>query len=257
MKPSRWATGLFIALALGFCIVEAPANEPPRIVPRRLDDDNGKYTAEDFERLLSKLKSERDALDADWKSLSKRLSAGKASSDQDVASLQEQLKQILDRIQRDRPQASKTPAKSPIPIPIPELPTMEPKGTANEGPHGGAPQLQVINQETGAVDLLQLGQTLFRAERYADALTAFRKIELKMRRAEERTPILLMTAVCLHQVGKTDDAIAMLRDAANTRGDERFAGYSQWQLELLRWQRETALKLEDIRQRRLAVEKRP
>jgi hypothetical protein len=53
-----------------------------------------------------------------------------------------------------------------------------------------------------------------------------------------------------------DDAVALLREAANSRGDERFAGYAQWQLDYLRWHREIQNRLEEIRQRRTATEKR-
>ena len=40
-----------------------------------------------------------------------------------------------------------------------------------------------------------------------DALAAFRQVDLKGKRTEERVPIIYLTAICLHQIGKTDDGI--------------------------------------------------
>jgi hypothetical protein len=70
-------------------------------------------------------------------------------------------------------------------------------------------------------------------------------------------PVLYLMACCLVQLGKADDAILLLRDAANSRGDEQVAGHAQWQLEMVRWQRDTRERLHDIRQRVKATEKRP
>ncbi len=49
-------------------------------------------------------------------------------------------------------------------------------------------------------------------------------------------------AICLLHLGKAEEATALFRDVANSRGDEKLAGYAQWQLELLRWQRDVQEK---------------
>ena len=79
----------------------------------------------------------------------------------------------------------------------------------------------------------------------------------KAKTAEERTPIQFLLASCLLRLGKNEDAVKLLRDAANSRDDERTAGYAQWQLEMHRWQREINDRLQDLRRRRLAAEKQP
>ena len=53
-----------------------------------------------------------------------------------------------------------------------------------------------------------------------------------------------------------DEAVALLREAANARGDDKLAGIAQWQLEMVRWQRDTQARLQQFRDRRLALEKR-
>ena len=55
---------------------------------------------------------------------------------------------------------------------------------------------------------------------------------------EERAPIQFLMASCLLRLGKNAEAVELLREAANSRIDERTAGYAQWELEMQRWQRE-------------------
>jgi tetratricopeptide (TPR) repeat protein len=159
-------------------------------------------------------------------------------------------KRIIDELkrqQRERANLTSTPAQpkqDPIPEPKKEL-EHETKANPIEPPLGAIP-----------VDPVYLAQTLFRGQRYEEALTEFRKIDLKGKKQEERAPIIYLTAECLQRLGKTDEAIAMLRDVANSKGDEHMAEYAQWQIENLRWQRATQNSLQAIRSRLEELEKR-
>ena len=93
-----------------------------------------------------------------------------------------------------------------------------------------------------------------RAEKYEASLASLRRIDLQGKKANERGPILFLTAACLQRVGKVDEAIPMLRDIANSRGDEQIAAYAQWQLEFIRWRKDMTDKLQALRQRRMALE---
>ncbi len=84
----------------------------------------------------------------------------------------------------------------------------------------------------------------------------FRSVDLKGKKPEERAPIIYLTAECLQHLGKTDDAIALLREVANSKGDERVASYAQWQIENMRWHRDTQARLQEIRRRLQDMEKR-
>jgi tetratricopeptide (TPR) repeat protein len=218
-----------------------------------LEENNAGFSPADFQRALAKLKSEREALDADWKSLTKRLTLCPPSHPTEVDRLQDQLKQALQRLQHDRlksPQTAAPPKPATVQHPISTGPELKKKPEAEHksaGPSPGNPEL---------LDPTHLAQTLYRAEHYEEALAAFRSIDLKGKPAEERAPIVYLTAKCLHYLGKADEAVTLLREVANSKGDERLAGYAQWQLENLRWHREIQARLEEIRQRRLAAEKR-
>ena len=65
-----------------------------------------------------------------------------------------------------------------------------------------------------------------------------------------------LMALCLLHLGKNDDALPLLREVANSRGDDKLAGYAQWELEMLRWHKDVQERLQDIRRRRGALEKR-
>lgn len=220
-------------------------------------DEFSGFSQADFQRVLAQLKMEREALDADWRLLTKRLTTRTPTTEPDLEKLQEQLKTTLTRLQQERARSKSVSPAGPAQILAKiEQPSPASKKNPESEPFPSGVNGNSKTPESGAVDVLHLAQTLFRAERYEEALAAFRQVDLKGRRAEERAPIVYLTAICLHQVGKADEGITLLREAANSRGDERFAAYAQWQLENLRWHRETQGRLQDIRQRRLATEKR-
>ena len=231
---------------------------PPRPLPL-LEEDCTKFSTVELERLLGQLKSERSGLDSEWKSLSKRRGLPKTFSDQDEQHLQLQLKKALRLIQQSQrelkpindplqpPNASKTDDAEPI------VETPKSKNAADKS----NVKPPVETKHHWRADPLLLAQALFRSERYAEALTAFRLVDLKGKKAEERVPIQFLIASCLLHSGKNEEAAALLRETANSRGDERFAGYAQWQLEVMRWQREVDDRLQNIRQRRQTTEKLP
>jgi tetratricopeptide (TPR) repeat protein len=193
--------------------------------------------------------------------MTRRLSTPPPRNEPDLDKLQEQLKQWMTRLEKERLAKSKEKATQASNVVVPEKshPVSVEDKKKNDEPLPPKTPVEPLAKDAlpGAVDLLHLAQTLFRVERYEEALDVFRKLDLKGKRPEERAPIVFMTAKCLFYLGKTDDAITMLRKAANAPGDERIAEYSQWQIEVLRWYRDSESRLQDIRQRRLATEKRP
>lgn len=226
----------------------------PRPLPL-LDDECHKFAAVDFARLLTKLKTERDALEGFRKSLSKQRLASKPTNEQEQRELEELLKLTLDRLrQEDR--------TGPTPQPLPELEVIPQKPELKESKPkdtGSAPKDAALPDAAipGGVDPLSLGNALFRVEKFEPALASFRLIDLKAKKPEERAPIQFLMASCLLRLGKNDEAVEILREVANSRSDERMSGYAQWQLEMHRWQRDINDRLQDIRRRRLATEKQP
>jgi tetratricopeptide (TPR) repeat protein len=243
---------LLVAAGLAQTVV-VHAQWPP--TPRPVRHDNGApFSTADFQRALAQLKSERDALDADWKSLTKRLNSRAPCNETDLDRLHEQLKQTLLRLQQERLKSPKTALPGTLPSAPPAYPPgPEPKKGPGDDPPPAVPSVPASDRP---LDPLPLAQTLYRAERYEEALAAFQSVDLKNKRAEERAPIVYLTAKCLYYLGKADEAVTLMREVANSKGDERLAGYAQWEIENHRWHREIQARLEEIRQRRLAAEKR-
>jgi tetratricopeptide (TPR) repeat protein len=249
------------AALLGWTAHARAADElpPPRPLPQ-FRDDSPRVLGQEFERLLNELKVERDALDAEWKVYARQRTPVRAPSAEDPRDLEDMLKRALERLRQRELQPT-------LGVPIPKLDVPPKKAELIEAkPDEGAqkPKTVAVGENTvadvsspGGVDPLSLGNSLFRLEKYADALASFRAVDLKTKALEERAPIQFLMASCLLHLGKNDEAIELLREAANARNNERTAGYAQWLLEMQRWQREIANSLEDIRRRRLTAERQP
>ena len=235
---------------LGPAIVRA---DDPLPMPRILDyDDVPKISSAEFARLLQQMKAEREALRSDWQSLVRKNSGPPRNVDQD---LHVQLKQILDHLQR---RGSGAPPASPPQTGPPDVPR-----EVKDPPTGGSekpPPAPEVEKHTGpastSVDVVSQAQALFRARQYDEALSSFRLIDLKGQKAAVRAPVEYLMALCLLHLGKNEEALPLLREVANSRGDEKLAGHAQWHLEMLRWQRDIQDRLQEIRQRRASLEKR-
>jgi TolA-binding protein len=217
------------------------------------DSGSKPFSTKEFEHVLQQLKTERAALESEWKALVKRSAAGTAPGQRD-RELAAQLKDMLERLQQSRSPTPAAPKELDInskkiePLPVGPSKTQEtPPPLKTDG--------AAIPVEE-PVDPISEAHSLFRARRFEEALASFRQVDLKGKKAEARAPVQYLMAICLLHLGKTDEATALFRDVANSRGDEKLASYAQWQLELLRWQRDVQEKLQGHRERRLALEKK-
>ncbi len=242
----------------GWCFWAIPGPltaEPDDLpAPRVWRSEEGKsFSAADFEQQLEKLKAERAGLQTEWKALLKRSTEAMPKSDVE-GDFQAQLREALRRLKERKSPASAPPREHPLDEhtidPIAKHPGKE------EQPAHPAPGDSHAETTVGPVDALSQAQTLFRTRHYEEALTSFRSVDLKGKKAEARAPVQYLMALCLLHLGKADEAVPMLREVANSRGDEKLAGYAQWQLDMYRWERELRDRLGQQRQRRLAVEQK-
>jgi hypothetical protein len=239
--------------ALPACVLAQPGTLP---MPRVWNEDScKKFSAAEFLRQLQELKAERSALVSEWQALVKRSAEVTVRKDSE-AHLEAQLKDILRRLQQSRGVTGPTPLRPPAELAIEKIMDTTPglqadlkKGDADAPPRNEG-------EPGGPVDVLAQAHTLFRVHRYEEALACFRLVDLKGKKAEARAPIQYLMAVCLLHLGKQEQALPLLRDVANSRGDDRLAGYAQWELEMLRWQRDIQDRLGELRGRRLALEKK-
>jgi tetratricopeptide (TPR) repeat protein len=250
-------------LAFLGCIMAVPAGTSPAdtfTLPMpsvKEGDECKKYSAAEFEQLLQQLKSERSALRAEWNAVTKRGLPQAPSADADTQ-LQNQLKQALERLKKGPSETVQLPAApKQLELDKQKIEPVQPSEKTDKKAEELAQPAKEKSQPPpeNPVDPLAQAHALFRTHRYEEALASFRQVDLKGRKAEARAPIQYLMAICLLHVGKSQEAVSLLREVANSRGDEKLAGYSQWELELLRWQRDVSERLDAQRQRRKAVEK--
>jgi hypothetical protein len=206
-----------------------------------------------------KLKTEREALQAER--LTSRQPRHDASLAKETAKLRLQLVEMLARLDHNRSQPAVTAPQSTLPTP-PKV--AQPAQETQKQPAQKTAVDETPPAKTSApadtdrpLDPLALAQTLFKAEDYQTSLRAYRMIDLKGLKAEQRLPIQYMIATCLKHLGKISEASAVYREIANSRGDEQVAACAQWQLSALRWQQEMQTQLHDIRERRKTLENPP
>ncbi len=248
---------LLLLLAVSWCAMPEPgrADPDPLAIPRKLDDDDGEgFSPAEFERMLQKLRAEREGLNSDWQALRKRNTAPVPSLESEQRQLEQQIKKALEDFRKGRrnsPSYVISQSQNARQNPEPEVKAPEDKGSRKPE----TPPPQPGEKSSAPVDALAQAQTLVRSKQYEEALSAFQQVDIKGKKANERAPIQYLKACCLLHLGKTADASELLQEVANNRGDEKLAGYAQWQLETLRWQRDVAQRLQDIRQRYQALEK--
>jgi tetratricopeptide (TPR) repeat protein len=253
MRYGHVAMVCLFTAALAVLLERGTVVAQPLPIPRRVADDDGDSSpAAEFERVLQKLRAEREGLSADWQALRKRNTAPEPSVEIEQKRFEMQMQKVLDDLRHRR--------LPTLPGPAPTFDAakkkLEPDAAVEDKKPGSVPPLPEgqRDQFTGPVDIMAQAHTLMRSKQYEDALAAFQQVDLKGKKANERAPIQYLRACCLMHLGKSKDAAELLQDVANYKGDERLAGYAQSQLEMLRWQRDVSQRLQDIRQRHQAIE---
>jgi tetratricopeptide (TPR) repeat protein len=211
---------------------------------------------------LQKLRKEREALQEDRSKTALSLHDAFTSDSDDVAKLRLRLGSLLttlgtqkatpSHLQIPKSESSTIESKAP-PLVLPTTPLPMPPLALTPKASGPAPAAAANK----TLDALALAQSLFQVGNFQGALQAYRLLPLEGLKAEERVPLQYLMATCLRHLGKFDEAGTLYREVANSRGDEHLAACAQWQLNAVRWQRETTEQLTKIRQRRLALEKQP
>ncbi len=252
MRNGHIASVLLFAAALSVVLERGAAVAQPLPMPRRgADDDSDGFSPADFERILHKLKSEREGLSTDWQALRKRNTTPEPSLEIEQKRFEMHLQKVLEDLKKRR----LPPSPAAPPAPDVAKKKAENEATEDKKPGPVPPPPETSGEKyIGPIDVMAQAHTLMRSKQYEDALATFQLVDLKGKKANERAPVQYLKACCLLHLGKSKDAAELLQEVANYKGDEKLAGYAQSQLEMLRWQRDIAQRLQDIRLRYQALE---
>jgi tetratricopeptide (TPR) repeat protein len=219
----------------------APARLPSLPEPRPLGTPDG--DAAELQRLLGQLRSQRESL-RNERSATERETVAPGpltKNEEEIARLRKRMDELTARAARRSDGG--TPDPRPLPLDRDSSPfTLPGGGNAANG---------------GAIDQVAVAQNYFRAGDYEAALDAYRKVPTGNAPAEQRAPTLYMIATCLRKLGRRDEAAKVYREAAGIKGDEFVAECARWQLETLAWRRDMEAQIDQIKQRRKALETKP
>ena len=239
-----------------------PASTPPASTPpaRLFEDDFPLLNSPlvDIHENLQKLKEARQSLNDERTKAAIFVQYIMPPESHDLSKLRLHLGSLLTRLY------TRKHAPAPLPVTTPSEPKINEKG--GTAPDKSEPKKDGTAPNKGdapnpdfakALDPLALAQALYRAGNYPGALQAYRLLPQEGLKAPERVPIQYMIACCLRKMGKHDEAAAVYREVANSRGDEQLAACAQWQLENMRWQRDVGEQISQIQKRRQALETAP
>jgi tetratricopeptide (TPR) repeat protein len=245
---------LFASLLGSICLLAIWACATPSQVagqtaqPPSLSPPPNSRDVEEMQRQLAKLRAQREALAQDAILSSSLVPANAGQENQEIVKLRQHLADLMKRVQ-SKPETPKAPAAEPRP---PQMPELNPRPGTEKVP--AADPVETAQETLAPPDPAGLAHALFRTGNSEQALKAYRLIKLNGMEPQERLPLQYLMAACLRKLGKTEEASAMFREIANTRGDEQVAACAQWQLSIIRWKNEYKTQLQQIRERTKALE---
>jgi tetratricopeptide (TPR) repeat protein len=208
-----------------------PPSFPELPAPRTTSDAD----AGELQRLLRQLRSQREALHSErGNERPVETAAAPGSNEEQIARLRKRMDELARR-RADRRAEEVSPGEGrPLELPL----TLPREGEGTRGL---------------VIDPSAVAQNYFRAGDWEAALEAYRKVPTRGLLAEERAPLLYMTATCYRKLGKRDDAAKFYREAAAVKDDPFVADCARWQLETLAWRKSLEAQLAQLRERRKAL----
>jgi tetratricopeptide (TPR) repeat protein len=213
-------------------------------------------------RAAEQLKADMAGLAEEREALGKELNAAPANRSEEIGRLKGRLESLLHEFQqRSRGSAKPAAAEAVVAQPAPPAPPSRAEKPAEkpvEKPREEHQETKPPEAPAGKpVDAPALAHALFQNGDYDGALQAYRLVDVKTLNPEERAAIQYMTATCLRRLGKFDDASVLYREVANSKTSEVLVECAQWQLNSIAWRKDLESQLEQLRERRKAVESKP
>jgi hypothetical protein len=122
-----------------------------------------------------------------------------------------------------------------------------------EHANAAAPDRNSKTEAAKPVDPISLGHVMLQMDDYEGAVQAFRVVELTKLRADDRAYVQYLLATALRSAGRTQDALPLYREVANSKADVMIAECARWQISMMQWRRDLETQLDTMRQRRRSL----
>lgn len=197
-------------------VTPTPAAQPPMIqqAPATTETDTSKKAKEIRERL----------------NLLRRLRRSNAASNKTNPS-----PATVDPTPALPPTLKPVPATTPAPPPPSSLPDIEASIDAQKAEQATPQALTSMAAKTvlpGAIDHLQLGETLFQTKNYAAAIKALKAVDTSALSADDKRWIQLLISLCNRRLGDQTESDRMFREMVNESGGRpsRVTPLAKWWL---------------------------
>jgi hypothetical protein len=210
-------------------------------------------------------------MNPDWTLLPRRLGSAPAALDTELAAHQRELEQLRaeqaalvaegEKRGKASPEAASADAakaaqlRTRIAELLTQLEAKRPKANGRQETSAVAPTQAAAPSKTAAVsppsnELLQQACDQFRAGQDQAALATSRRLDFSKLDRADRALVQYLTACCLRNLGRLDEAVLNYREVINSCGDEDLVQSASWQLKAVEVRRNLMRELAEIHERR-------
>lgn len=224
------------ALPLPLDTVERQIAPGLNAIPRGTGPTRAGDSATSFEAEVEALRADLQSFHALSEEVARIARAAEADADRTNVRQRQEMLDILTRLATQgiaKKPGARTEDRKPAPVDVAIPPAPEP--------------VEAPAVTDAAVDQFALGKVLFRANDFAKAEQAFRKVPPT---EENRLMLKYLIATCLRKRSQWQPAIDTYREVAASDKDPVLRDLAKFQLDGIRWNQETEKQIEQIRKQR-------
>ncbi len=189
---------------------------------------------------MARLKRERESLAAEREKTSKMPPATSSEEEAEAARLRARIAELLVKVEAKKAKEGKRPTDQAA---LPSRPVSPSKLDILSTPSPAAVR---------SAEALQVAQAQFHSDQFDAVLQTIRRVDSQTLSKEDCLLVQYLTAGCLRNLGRLDEAVPLYRTVVDSRGDEALVESASWQLTAIDARRNMLRELAEIRERRTA-----
>ena len=186
---------------------------------------------------MGRLRREREALAAEREKAGKTTLAAPSEDAVEAARLRTRLAELIARVEAKKAKEGPRPTDPGI----------------TQSRAIAPPKLEIPSTPSPAavrsLEALQVAQSQFRADQYEAVLQTFHRIDAQTLSKEDNVLVQYLTAGCLRNLGRLDEAVTLYRSVVDAGGDEALIESARWQLTAIDARQNMLRELAELRER--------